>query len=211
MPILYAQYHDTVLNLFVEYPPNQYPQVAEVCSRIIRNIPLSEKVKKTYEAPNEDQSIHLVSDGSKAYICVAEDTPLRVCYGFLKSVSEMVSEKDEKALLGVLRERMEFHNNMSNDAMGKLQKELDDVKDIMMENMEKVLEIGEKLDVMLDRSQALADQASQFHGSTRQLKRRYLLRYWKTVGVVVLVIIVLLLLVAMSVCGPTFSDCGGSS
>lgn len=32
MPILYAQYHNTVQNLFVEYPPKQYTKLGEVCS-----------------------------------------------------------------------------------------------------------------------------------------------------------------------------------
>ena len=35
----------------------------QVCSRIIRNIPLNQKVKKTYESEGEDHSIHLVSEG----------------------------------------------------------------------------------------------------------------------------------------------------
>jgi len=210
MPIVYVQYHNTVQNVFAEFPPNQYTQLAEVCNRIVSKVSLSEKVKRTYEAPSGEASIHLLSDGARVYVCVAEDMPLHVCYAFLKAVAEEVGEKDPSVLPAFLKDRMQYHNNLSNDAVARIQKELEDVKDIMMENMERVLVRGERLDVLLDKSSRLADSAQQFHQSTRQLRQRYCRRHMKVVAVAAGCATVLIFLIFVFICGPTFAACRSS-
>ncbi len=52
-----------------------------------------------------------------------------------------------------------------------LQGELVEVKNIMIENIEKVLERGEKLDLLVDKTDSLQDTAATFRREARRLKR----------------------------------------
>jgi len=51
MPILYsaiAQKNE----IFAEYPEKEHPKLAEVCAKIIAQIPVNENCKKTFEESN---------------------------------------------------------------------------------------------------------------------------------------------------------------
>jgi hypothetical protein len=49
---------------------------------------------------------------------------------------------------------------------------VDEVKGIMMQNVEQVLVRGERLDVLVDRTDDLRDQAARFQRQGTQLRKR---------------------------------------
>lgn len=82
--------------------------------------------------------------------------------------------------------------------MVSVQRKVDEVKGIMMQNVEQVLVRGERLDVLVDRTDDLRDQAAKFQRQGTQLRKKM---WWQNfrmqiivVGVVVLLAVVIFLL-----------------
>jgi vesicle-associated membrane protein 7 len=87
------------------------------------------------------------------------------------------------------------------DAFKNVQSEIDNVRGIMTENIERVLERGERLDLLVDKTDRLGGSARDFRVRSRGLKRRM---WWKNMKLMVmlgLVIIFLLYLVVGMGCG----------
>lgn len=98
------------------------------------------------------------------------------------------------------------------DSLATARKEIDNVRDIMTENIERVLERGERIDLLVDKTDRLGGNARDFRVRSRGLRRRL---WWKNVKVMVLLVIVILFLIYLFVgigCGlPGWSSCVGSS
>jgi len=87
------------------------------------------------------------------------------------------------------------------DAILNVQQDIDSVKGIMTENIERVLERGERIDLLVDKTDRLGVGAHDFRMRSRGLKRQM---WWKNVKLMVLlgvVVVFLLYLVVGSACG----------
>lgn len=87
------------------------------------------------------------------------------------------------------------------DAFKNVQGEIDNVRGIMTENIERVLERGERLDLLVDKTDRLGGSARDFRVRSRGLKRRM---WWKNMKLMVmlgLVIVFLLYLMVGMGCG----------
>lgn len=69
------------------------------------------------------------------------------------------------------------------DAIAKAQREIDSVKGIMTENIERVLERGERIDLLVDKTAGLSTGAREFRMRSRQLRRRM---WWKNTKLMIL-------------------------
>ncbi|KAI5090473.1 vesicle-associated membrane protein 4 isoform X1 [Silurus meridionalis] len=82
-----------------------------------------------------------------------------------------------------------------NDKIRHVQSQVDEVIDVMQENISKVIERGERLEDLQDKSESLSDNASAFSSRAKQLHRRM---WWKDIKmkmIVALVIVILLLII----------------
>lgn len=72
--------------------------------------------------------------------------------------------------------------------MSRIQGKIDNVKGVMMDNIDKVLERGERLDLLLDRTEELSDSSLNFKRGGQKLKRAVV---WRNVliGIVLCVIV----------------------
>ena len=97
------------------------------------------------------------------------------------------------------------------DAISNTQHEIDNVRGIMTENIERVLERGERIDLLVDKTDRLGVGAHDFRVRSRGLKRRM---WWKNVKLMALLAVVVVFLVYLFVgfgCGlPGWSKCVGS-
>ena len=82
------------------------------------------------------------------------------------------------------------------DAISNTQHEIDNVKGIMTENIERVLERGERIDLLVDKTDRLGVGAHDFRVRSRGLKRRM---WWKNVKLMVLLVIVVIFLIYLFV------------
>ncbi|KAF2020002.1 vesicle-associated membrane protein-like protein [Aaosphaeria arxii CBS 175.79] len=94
------------------------------------------------------------------------------------------------------------------DALRTAQREIEGVREIMTENIERVLERGERIDLLVDKTDRLGSNARDFRVRSRGLRRRM---WWKNVKLMVLLALVVIFLVYLFVgfgCGlPGWSRC----
>ena len=96
------------------------------------------------------------------------------------------------------------------DSLSNARKEIDSVKDIMTENIERVLERGERIDLLVDKTDRLGGSARDFRVRSRGLRRQM---WWKNVRIMVLLVVVVIFLIYLFVgfgCGlPAWGRCVG--
>lgn len=75
------------------------------------------------------------------------------------------------------------------------------VQNLMIENIDKVLDRGEKIELLVDRTEDLTESAQDFRYKSRKLKNKM---FWKNVQLVVilvLIILAVLLVIVWLACG----------
>ena len=82
-----------------------------------------------------------------------------------------------------------------------VQQEVSQVKEIMMDNIEKVLDRGEKIELLVDKSDALRFEAANFHKTGRALRRNLWCQNMKIKVAFGLIIFALLLTLIFTLCG----------
>ena len=96
------------------------------------------------------------------------------------------------------------------DAISNVQNEIENVRGIMTENIERVLERGERIDLLVDKTDRLGGSAHEFRMRSRGLRRRM---WWKNVKLMALLVVVVIFLIYLFVgmgCGlPGWSKCVG--
>ncbi|KAH8678924.1 synaptobrevin-domain-containing protein [Tricladium varicosporioides] len=97
------------------------------------------------------------------------------------------------------------------DAISNVQGEIDNVRGIMSQNIETLLERGERIDLLVDKTDRLGGSAHDFRVRSRGLRRKM---WWKNVKLMALLIVVVIFLIYLFVgfgCGlPGWSKCVGS-
>ncbi|KAH6631762.1 synaptobrevin-domain-containing protein [Chaetomium tenue] len=79
------------------------------------------------------------------------------------------------------------------DALGNVQREMDDVRGVMTRNIEGLLERGERIDLLVDKTDRLGQGAGEFRVRTRGIRRRM---WWKNVKLMALLAFVVVLILA---------------
>ncbi|KAF8252315.1 synaptobrevin-domain-containing protein [Wilcoxina mikolae CBS 423.85] len=96
------------------------------------------------------------------------------------------------------------------DVVAKAQREIDSVRGIMTENIERVLERGERIDLLVDKTAGLQTGAREFRVRSRGLRRRM---WWKNTKLMILLVFVCVFLMYLFVgfgCGlPGWQRCVG--
>jgi hypothetical protein len=120
---------------------------------------------------------HYIVDNGMTFLCMAdESTKRRITFAFLEDIKslwrERIGEAEKSALAfslndmfsPILRQRMEYYagNPTATDNISRVQAQIDNVKDVMMENIDKLLERGEILELLVDKTEKLNAQAFKF-------------------------------------------------
>ncbi|KAF7531640.1 hypothetical protein G7054_g8679 [Neopestalotiopsis clavispora] len=78
------------------------------------------------------------------------------------------------------------------DAISNVQREMDDVRGIMTKNIEGLLERGERIDLLVDKTDRLGGSAREFRVRSRGLKRQM---WWKNVKLMAMLVFVVVLII----------------
>ncbi|MBA0560409.1 hypothetical protein Golob_017310, partial [Gossypium lobatum] len=92
--------------------------------------------------------------------------------------------------------------------IAKVKAQVSEVKGVMMENIEKVLDRGEKIELLVDKSENLRSQVSKFisycaqdfRQQGTQMRRKMWLQNMKIKLIVLGILIALILIIVLSVC-----------
>ena len=109
----------------------------------------------------------------------------------------------------VLSRQMDyFSNNPSADRIQKVRQELNEVKDILTDDIGKLLDRGEKMHLLVEKTEDLSMGATQFRQRSTQLKRHMCVKSCKMTIILIIVILVIFFIILLSACGGfTFKNC----
>nr|XP_043609378.1 putative vesicle-associated membrane protein 726 [Erigeron canadensis] len=86
------------------------------------------------------------------------------------------------------------------DKIAKVKAQVDEVKGVMMDNIEKVLDRGEKIELLVDKTDNLRNQANDFKKQGTKMKRKMWIQNMKIKLIVAGIILMLILVVILSIC-----------
>jgi len=186
MTIVYAlvSREKTVLSEYTaQTATGNFPTVTRV---LLAKIPQQDG-RQTYQYDN--YLFHYVVESGICFLCMSDElNKHRIPYAFLNDMRDHFFGKygREEPLRAiafayneefsrVIQERMDFFNSdeadRSIDNIGAVKSQIDDVKGVMVQNIERVLERGEKLELLVERTDRLNQQAFRFEASSRSLRR----------------------------------------
>ncbi|CAF92017.1 unnamed protein product [Tetraodon nigroviridis] len=87
------------------------------------------------------------------------------------------------------------------DRIADTQMQVDDLKGIMVRNIDLVAQRGEKLELLIDKTDNLVDSSVTFKTTSRNLTRAMCMKNLKLTVVIVLVFLVILYIVVSAACG----------
>ena len=238
-PLLYSciAYHNTVLTEHATAAANA--AASNLTSVILPKISHDSAQKLSYShkdtfihyiadaSPTSNDPGHLSAAGLTYLVVAKADMGKRIPFGFLVEIKKrFLQEYDPEhtnfgslPTYGAAAFNSKLKNLMveygttkagQNDAVANVQNEIDNVRGIMTENIERVLERGERIDLLVDKTDRLGGSARDFRVRSRGLRRKM---WWKNVKLMVLLIMVVIFLVYLLVgfgCGlPGWGRCIG--
>jgi len=173
----------------------------------------------------DEYVFHYIVENGICYLCMSDEkNKHRVPFAFLEDIKmkflnrfglEMAQEAIAFAMneefKSILSDRMDYYNSddadRSIDNIGTVKSQIDEVKDVMVQNIERVLERGEKIELLVDRTDQLNQQAFRFESNSRSLRRHLYWRQMRCRVIVALVALVTLYFASVSLCGFNYSHC----
>nr|ABB46772.2 Synaptobrevin family protein, expressed [Oryza sativa Japonica Group]BAG94491.1 unnamed protein product [Oryza sativa Japonica Group] len=102
----------------------------------------------------------------------------------------------------VLHQQMEyFSSNPSADTLNRLRGEVSEIHTVMVDNIEKILDRGERISLLVDKTSTMQDSAFHFRKQSRRLRRALWMKNAKLLAVLTAVIVLLLYLIIAAFCG----------
>ena len=223
-PLLYSciAYKSTIL---AEHASSAVSGTSGLAAVVLPKIPHDKPQKLTYThdqnfihyiadaAPSSSKADSLSADGLTYLVVAKADLGRRVPFGFLVEIKKrFLKEFDPErtsfsglpaygaaAFNAQLRQLMVDYGTTKagqEDAFANVQSEIDNVRGIMTENIERVLERGERIDLLVDKTDKLGGSARDFRVRSRGLRRKM---WWKNVRLMVLLVVVIIFLVYLLV------------
>ncbi|OCF36883.1 vesicle-associated membrane protein 7 [Kwoniella heveanensis CBS 569] len=169
----------------------------------------------------QDRLIHYVSSDGVIYLVMADDSVgRRMPFAFLAEVErrftasyssdEIVSASGHS--LGDFEPELaklmhQYTTAPPADPLRQAQSDLNNVKDVMVQNIESILQRGERLDLLVDKTDTLAGQAYAFRRGARNVRRQ---QWWKNTRITALTGVVCFLIIYIFVaqfCGASLTHC----
>lgn len=184
-----------------------------IAAQCLQKLPASNN-KFTYNCDNHTFN-YLVEDGF-AYCVVADESVGRqVPMAFLERVKEdfkrrygggradtAVGNSLNRDFGSKLKEHMQYCVDHPEEIskLAKVKAQVSEVKGVMMENIEKVLDRGEKIELLVDKTENLRFQAQDFQKQGTQLRRKMWFQNMKVKLIVLGIVVALILIIVLSVC-----------
>lgn len=227
-------YDTTILT---EHTTSASFQASSIVSLILPTISHTKPQKLTYTL--NSNFIHYIADAPSEYdssatagkltYLVVTDSSLgrRIPFGFLSEIKKLFLKKypvestdfSSLPIYGAASFNNELKkiiveystsNSGKKDVIKNLQGEVDNVRVIMIQNIDSLLERGERIDLLIDKTDKLGGTARDFKFRSRGLRRNM---WWKNIKLISLLIFLIIILSYIFIgfaCGlPGWSECIG--
>ena len=139
---------------------------------------------------------HVVCAAGIVYLCMADEAfGRRIPFAFLEEVRDRfgaaygggattaLAYAYNTEFSRVLHQQMDyFSSNPAADALSRAKGEMAEVKSVMVENIDKVLDRGEKIELLVDKTEGLAGDAFRFKKQSTRLKQQMWVKNMKMTG-----------------------------
>lgn len=218
MPLLYSVVSrgTTVLARFANNCTGNFSEITE---QVLAQIGPDDS-KMTYS--HGSFLFHYILQDRIIYLCISDDEFERSrAFLFLNEIKKKfqntfgahaysalpyaMNMEFSKILAGQMKH---FSESRDVDTISRVQGELDDLKDVMVKNIDTLAARGERLELLVNKTESLSASAVTFRKSSRNLAKSLL---WKNIKITILTCIVILIIiyfVVSSACGGfTWSNC----
>ena len=201
---------------------------AEITDLVLGRIDTDARSKMTYQSGH--YLYHYISEAGVIFLCITDDDFDRAsAFAFLETLKDrFVSQYGSRANTAVpfamntefspvMAAEMKKSNHAAVDAIGtasasssigddakveRLKGEVQQVKEIMVANIEQIVERGERLDLLVDRSENLSNESVTFKRTSTALQRKM---WWQNAKMKVIMAVVVIVIIY----GIVSASCGG--
>lgn len=203
-------YNDLILVSHQTETENYTPLVYSV----LRSLDNRGTVKLSF--PADSFQVHVLMENEIAYMCVTYKTnKYYIPFKFLETMKQKFNDIPDIAKKVSIANQDEFDMhfspvmasllyefNVEGDKITKLQAQVEDVKQVMLENINKVIERGERMDVLLSKTEDLEAHGNTFRQQTQEVKYRMKcknIKMWLLIGALLTTVLTIAILLACGV------------
>ncbi|XP_071702080.1 vesicle-associated membrane protein 711-like [Rutidosis leptorrhynchoides] len=191
-----------------------------ISRQILEKIPGNNDMNVSY---SQDRYIfHVKRTDGLTVLCMADDVAgRRIPFAFLEDIHQRFVRTYGRAVLSaqaygmndefsrVLSQQMEYYSNDPNaDRINRLKGEMGQVRTVMIENIDKVLDRGDRLELLVDKTANMQSNTLRFRKQTRRFRSTV---WWRNVKLTIALILLILVIVYVAlafVChGITLPTC----
>ncbi|KAH7821584.1 vesicle-associated membrane protein 7B [Monocercomonoides exilis] len=215
MPILYAVIAKNQ-SILVEAEQTA-GNFREIASKILAKVP---KIDAKLSYHYDDYTFHYIIENQVVYMCMTDDRFDRcVAFGFLTDTQQTFisrygysldtsSSYQFRDFRNELLKLMKQFSAQSNDRIARAKEDVNLLRGTVEENIDKVLDRQEKIELLVDRSESLAQNSLTFKKKGTQLKKKMWWQNCKLWTIVIIILLVLIFIIVVSACGGfTFKNC----
>ncbi|KAL8158738.1 hypothetical protein V2J09_000275 [Rumex salicifolius] len=165
---------------------------------------------------------HVKCTDGLTVLCMAEESSgRRIPFAFLEDMHQRFVRTYGRSIITapaygmndefsrVLSQQIDYYSNdPSADRMNRIKGEMNQVKNVMIENIDKVLDRGERLELLVDKTSTLQTNTFRFKRQARRFRTTVWWRNCRLMFVVILVLLIIIYIVLAFVChGPLLPSC----
>ncbi|KAI3823528.1 hypothetical protein L1987_04967 [Smallanthus sonchifolius] len=191
-----------------------------ISRQILDKIPGNNDMNVSY---SQDRYIfHVKRTDGLNILCMADDVAgRRIPFAFLEDIHQKFVRTYGRAVLSaqaygmndefsrVLSQQMEYYSNDPNaDRMNRLKGEMSQVRNVMIQNIDRVLERGDRLESLVDKTANMQNNTFRFKKQSRRFRNTM---WWQNVKLMVafglLLLVIVYVVVAFMCRGPALPAC----
>lgn len=169
---------------------------------LLQKVPQDDSFRASWVAGQH--IFHILSAGGLTYLCMADESlGKRLPFTFLADIQQhfegryaavaggAVAYEMNTEFAPTLRDRMHFFNTDPRaDTLSRVRGEVVELKNVMVDNIEKVLGRGERLELLVEKTDTMGSQAFAFKRQARALRQQM---WWQSARMSVIIAALVLL------------------
>ena len=177
-------------------------------------------ISRSY-AYEQEYMFHYHNKDGLSVLCMANASySNRLAYEFLFKIRDKIFEEYgkefnqaigfslKKHFIEEVKQIMQNYNIKKEDKIAVVQKNIDEVKNIMIQNIDKILERGDKIEILVTKTDELQSNAVVFNKTAKKVKMHFLCKNLRlTILVSLILLAVIMLIVILSCGGFNFDKC----
>lgn len=168
-------------------------------------------VRKSFCEEKEGITVNYIAEGGRIWLNVADKgLNTRVAFAYLEYVKRRSPEGGgkvgEDGVPPLMASALNTYTSES-DRIAHINKEIEGIREVMLENMSALLKRGEALENLTDRSEKIAADATLFKKNANVLKNHFRWANLRWYLLAFLILCLVALAITWGVCGLVFQNC----